>query len=143
MVMEVWRLPAHSTVLVEEPELVFKLGRECAVSYQSEDDFNSELKSYLTFEDVQALKVNYLGSVRVDIIRAAYDRLVDWGESSWLLEIRTMCSGFFAMRNNDPVSLKHLVIYFDDGPSYEFICTGFRLEKIHWPPAAKISYPWR
>src|SRR5438034_7082704 len=76
----------------------------------------------LVFESVEALKCTYHKACTVEQIRLAYDTVVDLGASGWLREI--------AGRHNrgEAADLRHLMIYFDDGPCYEFICRGLRVE---------------
>jgi hypothetical protein len=59
------------------------------------------------------------------MIRAAYGELVDLGESQWLSEISQKVKGYYAKIKKPPRMLKHLAIYFDDGPCFEIICVGF------------------
>jgi nicotinamidase-related amidase len=63
-----------------------------------------------------------------------YDRLSDLGRTQWLDGIRQQLSRF----GDDVQALRHLMIYFDDGPCYEFICRSFKIEEVPWPNSAVV-----
>jgi len=56
---------------------------------------------------------------------AAYDKLVDRGNTPWLNKVRANLVNNGARAEG----LTHLMINFDDGPAYEFICISFRLDQ--------------
>jgi hypothetical protein len=56
------------------------------------------------------------------MIESSYDKLVDAGETPWLLEAQSAASSL-----GDSPSLTHLRICFDDGPCYEFLCEAFEV----------------
>jgi hypothetical protein len=58
------------------------------------------------------------------MITLAYDTLVDLGETEWLTHVREQ----LATDADDLSELRHLMIYFDDGPCFEFICKSFQTE---------------
>ena len=72
----------------------------------------------LRFHDVAALRCTYLPALSADLIRSAYDKLVDIRSSAWLSEANSI-------RPDAQESLRHLRICFDDGPCFEFLCRGF------------------
>lgn len=65
----------------------------------------------------------------------AYDKIVDLGETSWLAEVRNQLrqcgeEALTSFSYTLPDQLSHLMINFDDGPCYEFICESFQVEEI-------------
>jgi hypothetical protein len=54
-----------------------------------------------------------------------YDKLSDLGQMPWLDRIREQVSIF----GNEVEAIRHFMIYFDDGPCYEFICRSFTIEE--------------
>jgi hypothetical protein len=78
----------------------------------------------MVFGGVEAFRCTYYKAVSVDIIKDAYDKVVDLEMTDWLSEIVDRLT--FARQSNS--GLRHLVVYFDDGPCYEFICKEFRVE---------------
>jgi hypothetical protein len=95
-------------------------GRSCALA--CDDDEGGPVR--LVFEGVEAFKCTYYRACTLEMVEA-YDRLTDLGPTRWLDSIRQQLSGF----GGDVAALRHLMIYFDDGPCYEFICRGFRVEE--------------
>lgn len=95
-------------------------GRRCALAFDDGESLNIRL----SFERVEAFKCTYHYACTVEMVET-YDRLTDLGETGWLDSVRRQLSG----TGEDVDSLRHLMIYFDDGPCYEFICRGFRVEE--------------
>ena len=121
-----YTLPVASTSLVQEPKFEKLLGRSCSLTYSYEINDNPKLiiVEKLIFEGVEAFQSTYYRAVWIDMI-AAYDKLIEMGKTQWLNKI---------LRNLNesggaPSGLKHLRIYFDDGPCYEFVCREFTVEK--------------
>ena len=75
----------------------------------------------LFFDGVETYKATFDKACSPEMVRAAYDRVVDLGATSWLREV----SSELARHNANISSLQHLMIYFDDGPCYEFVCRSF------------------
>jgi hypothetical protein len=120
-----WTLPVPSTALLDGGPVFEKcLGREVALrfSYESEDD--ERRTSAVVFQGVEAFKCTYYRAQSISML-VAYDKLVDLGASTWLEEIRTN------LKRNDgePHQLVHLMLGFDDGPTYEIVCRSFRVEE--------------
>ena len=72
-------------------------------------------------------------------MRIAYDKIVDLGETSWLTEVKNQLRRYGDLVLSSPShgpleQLAHLMINFDDGPCYEFICRSFRFEQIPTDP---------
>jgi hypothetical protein len=122
----VYTLPVASTALVKEPKFGVLLGRFCSLTYSNEADNNPELVivEKLLFEGVEAFQCTYYRAVWIDMIDT-YDRLTDMGKSKWLdAIIRNLNES-----GGTPPGLKHLRLYFDSGPCYEFVCRNFTIEK--------------
>jgi hypothetical protein len=67
-----------------------------------------------SFEGTEPFTGTYLTSVTTEMIRSAYGKLVDLGQT----ELRTQIA-------SKKKELRHLMICFDDGPCYEVVCTSF------------------
>jgi hypothetical protein len=79
--------------------------------------------STLVFEGVEAFKGTYFRA-RDRAMLDAYDRVVDSGSTPWL---QTIVANL--QRNGESwQGLTHFMITFDDGPTYEFIARGFRID---------------
>jgi hypothetical protein len=115
----VWTLPFPSSGLsgVDFQKLA---GRICALA--CDDGENSSVR--LVFEGVEAFSCTYHHACAHEMVKT-YDKLTDLGRTQWLDSVRQQLSDF----GEDLQSLRHLMIYFDDGPCYEFICRGFRVEE--------------
>jgi hypothetical protein len=53
-----------------------------------------------------------------------YDTLSDMGYTDWLRSIKEQLLSV----GDGGHGLRHLMMYFDDGPCYEFICRSFTIE---------------
>lgn len=97
-------------------------GRRCSLeySYESEKD-DSATPEKLIFDGVESFKCTYYNSCSLEMIEA-YDKVINIGKSEWLIGIKQN----LANTKIDSENLKHLRIYFDDGPCYEFICRSFQ-----------------
>jgi hypothetical protein len=124
MAETLWELPVPSSGRygVEFRQL---MRRRCVLlfSYEDEED-GKTLMLELLFDGVEAFKCTYHHACTLDM-RAAYDKLVDVGDTEWLGGVR----GQLAKHGDSPGGLSHMMIYFDDGPCYEFICRSFRAEQ--------------
>jgi hypothetical protein len=134
MPVVLWELPVASTALFYSPELAMLSGRECKLSfsYEGEDDDHMVTLS-LVLQGVESYKCTYLSSCRAEMFTQAYDRLVDLGKTSWLTETLPYYLKFRQVHRRAPEDLRHLMICFDDGPCYEFICTGFSESSVTRP----------
>ena len=113
---ELWKLPVSSTALVEEPALTKLPRRHYALSLKWEGDGDEIVGATIDFVDVEAYRVTHLYSLTDEMIRTAYDRLVEFAASDWL------ASSTLVHRRPAGVRLRHARICFDDGPCYEFLC---------------------
>ena len=125
MTATIWELPVSSTAFLG-PGATFeqrpKRAAAIRFSYESEDD--RTCARTLLFEGVQAYKITYYAARYADMLEA-YDRVVDRGQTAWLRELTDN-----SRRNGFPTQgVKHLMIMFDDGPCYEFVCESFRVEE--------------
>lgn len=120
-----YTLPTPSTAL-SRCSLEKLPKRACAVLCEYEDDSGGTIELQLLFEGVEAFKCTYLGACTVEMIRNAYDKVVDVGSSEWLSSVQGQLISYGSQSVD---KLKHLMIYFDDGPCYEFICCSFRVEE--------------
>ena len=118
MTIALWKLPFPSS---GRDGLNFQqlLGRSCVITcYAAERE-----TARLIFDGVEAFKCSYHHSCTIEMVQS-YDTLSDVGATDWLYSVREQLSHF----GEDVQSLRHLMIYFDDGPCYEFICRSFRIE---------------
>lgn len=103
--------------------MVKRPGREIGIEYAYEDDAG-ERKETLVFEGVEAFRCRYLTALGAECLEA-YDAINDRGATPWLKEVKDAVDAHGA----DSSGLKHLMITFDDGPCYEFVCRGHRVEQ--------------
>jgi hypothetical protein len=125
MAHELWRLPVASTTLLKGAVFMPLSGRRCDLCFDLEGPKGEPTKKRLRFDGVEAYKCTYLTSLGVEMIEAAYDRLVDLGATPWLAELSKRYERYWEIRRVAPLELRHLMVCFDDGPCYELICTGF------------------
>jgi hypothetical protein len=125
MAKELWHLPYPATSLSAEADFHELRGRECALSFAFENPDGGFAEQYrLVLEGVEAYKVTYYKAMSPTAIDA-YGRLIDVGSSEWLAEITTNLS----KGKMHVGGIRHCMITLDDGPSYEFICKSFRVER--------------
>ncbi len=62
----------------------------------------------------------------IEMIKTAYDKLVRLKNSAWLSEVTAKSASFYTKMQGSPKEFQHLMICFDDGPCYEFICVEFQ-----------------
>jgi len=117
---ELWHTPSPSSGFLEGVALQILPHRVCVLSFRYEGANAGWEKGELRFLEVAAYKCTYMGALTVEMVESAYDRLVDMGSTQWLLEAITAQAA-----RGGSAPLRHLRICFDDGPCYEFICTGF------------------
>lgn len=91
-----------------------------------EDDTDVVVSIKLLFDGVEAFKCTYQDACTLEMIKNSYDKVVDVGSSEWLTSVQGQLFSFGSQRVDE---LTHLMIYFDDGPCYEFICRAFRIEE--------------
>ena len=136
MTTTLWTLPVPSTAIDDGPHLRQRGGRELALEMshesdplnkdygdESRGDTAREVRTTLTIGGVEAYKCSYMTAC-TDAMLPAYGRLIDCGDTDWLRAV----SAENTRQMTSPEGLRHLMIYFDDGPCYEFICRSFRTE---------------
>jgi len=119
-----WKLSVPSTSLVRGPQLNPGFDSVLTWSYEGDSEFvkkprNGTVIQRLTFHRVVAYRCSYGFSCGSDLVRTAYDQLVDLGATDWLRMVRIATSGD---PSRDVEPLRHVAIFFDEGPCYEFIC---------------------
>lgn len=121
----IYELPVPSTSLFNIPEFQVPIPGECVLicEYERESD-KKRVVLTMTFDRVEAFKCTYYMACSFETYDA-YDKVVNYGNTEWLEEIKTNMSE----ADLDTQGLSHLVIYFDDGPSCEFICEEFHAEE--------------
>lgn len=119
----VWTLPVPSTALIYGVRFQQLQRRMCCLSFEYEED-DGLVKRSILFHEVQAFKCTYLKACTVFMIKMSYDKVVKLADSEWLSEVTRQVS------QQDVIMkpLNHYMIYFDDGPCFEFVCTHFTLE---------------
>ncbi|MCC6663358.1 MAG: hypothetical protein IT375_06410 [Polyangiaceae bacterium] len=124
---ELFALPEPSTALVgNQVTLAKNPGRQWSLVLEYEPDVASpERKGVLEFSDVEAFRCTYESSCGPEVI-GAYDKLVDVGQTEWLKHAVSN----LARRGKPSRDLLHLMILFDDGPCYEFLCRRWRYLEI-------------
>jgi hypothetical protein len=121
-------LPVASTALLSGVTFQMLLRRACALLCEYEDNNDDIVSLELLFDGVESFRCTYMGACTVEMIRTAYGKVVDIGSTEWLTVIRDrLVNSGYGSQNIEEV--KHLMIYFEDGPCYEFICRSFRVEE--------------
>jgi hypothetical protein len=119
MIRTLWKLPFPSSGATD-PQFRQLIRRECAVFFPNTLKEGQDNSLALILMGVQAFQSTYLHAMTP--LNEAYDALVDLGETNWLAFIKKR------IKSQKTSELHHLRIDFDDGPSYEFICSSFRVE---------------
>lgn len=123
---ELWKLPVPASALFRGPYFVILPKRSCEISFEIEDESGTIVRRALTFESVNAHKVTYLSSLDPQLVKSAYGRLVDLGNTPWLVEISQRSAAYCTRAKMAAPALRHLAICFDDGPCFEIICAGYK-----------------
>ena len=126
MAQTLWTLPVASTALLNGATFQKLPRRSCALLCEYEDDSDQIVSMKLLFDGVEAFKCTYESACSPEMIENSYDRVVDVGSSEWLRSVQAQLTSY---GSQSVTELKHLMIYFDDGPCYEFICRAFRIEE--------------
>jgi hypothetical protein len=110
---------------------------ECTLSYIFEDEeitsppreFTLVFSETLVFLGTASYRCTFYKAITIEMIKS-YGKVIDIGKSDWLLQVARELK-------MHPNKLKHLQIYFDEFACYEFICEGFRSEKVQLPYVAE------
>jgi hypothetical protein len=130
MAIDLWKLPVPVPAILRGPFFKVIPKRQCEISFTIEGEDGGERWLILALESVEAFKVTYLtslGSVDRELRTQAYGSLISIEDSGWLTDVRKNYLEYCAVARLAPKTLEHLMITFDDGPCYEFICAGFQL----------------
>jgi len=119
----IWKTSVPSTAFYQAVKFSMLLRRKCSLEYfyEGEEDYLAIFET-LIFDGLESFKCTYYKACSLEMIEA-YDKVVDIGSSDWLSEIKQN----LLQAKADSENLKHLRIYFDDGPCYEFICRSFEV----------------
>ncbi len=120
-----WVMPVPPSALQGGPTFASLGKRACELAFLIERDDGVQ-KIGLIFEGVEAYKCTYMTSRSVEMIDAAYGKLVRLGATEWLTEVAKISADYYNNAKQAPRNLQHLMICFDDGPCYEIICVGFK-----------------
>jgi hypothetical protein len=121
-----WRMPVCSSGLTGVSGFRQIARRECLLVIATKENDGGDLQ--IIFEGVEAYRATYYNARSLEMVRASYDELVDLGDTDWLHEInKRMTPGI-----DRSGKLYNLLINFDDGPCYEFICRSYRVEDTDW-----------
>lgn len=118
-------MPVPSSALTRGPRFAALPKRECELSFYVESD-DGDKKAGILLDGVEAYKCTHMTARSVEVINTAYDKLVRLDDSPWLAEVKANSLEYYTKRQGAPKELQHLMISFDDGPCYEFICVGFK-----------------
>jgi hypothetical protein len=118
MTVTLWEIPVPSTQVetTRIEQLPKRLTRLAISLVVLRDDVDVVEYHDLSFEGTELFKCTYLTSLTVEMIRSAYGKLVDLGQT----ELRAQIAG-----RSQKKDIRHLMICFDDGPCYEVVCTSF------------------
>ncbi len=121
----IYKLPFPSTALWKQAVFEERPSRTFALicEYESDSEEN-KLVLTLLFAQTEAIKATYYMACSLEFVQNAYDKVVDFGKTSWLEEVRNNV----AEEQRPTRNLRHLGIYFDEGFAYEFICQEFRTD---------------
>ena len=123
MVSAVYTIPVPSTAFFKGAEFSMLLGRKCSLKYSYEGvNEYSVIFEELVFDGVESFKCTYFKACSLEM-HYAYDKVLNVDLTQYLNEVVNSLS----QSNADSKNLKHLRIYFDDGPCYEFICRSFEV----------------
>jgi hypothetical protein len=130
-----WKLPVPSTSFVAGP--TFQPGGTSVLrwTYEGNSEFvavhvDGIIEQSLNFGGVVAHRCTYDVLCETELITLAYDNLVDLGETNWLAALRV---GSERAHFGGGKSLKHVAIFFDQGPCYEFVCEGVGVSETLMP----------
>lgn len=116
----IWKSPTPSSGFLKGITVQLRPRREIALTFEFEDANEEMCSGELVFSDVVHYRTTYMAGLRAEVIREAYDQVVDVGDSSELLEVLD------AMRaNGRSAEVRHYRVCFDDGPCFDFIAGAF------------------
>lgn len=128
MKKHLWKMSVPVTSIFKGPYFKVLPRRECELSFSTELENGGEKIETLVFGAVAAFRCTYLtalGVIGPDLLRESYGAVISVGESAWFQQVRNSHLRYCAPARITPGELQHLMITFDDGPCYEFICETF------------------
>ncbi len=126
---KIWSLP-RASVITQGPLYTVRMHRQCEISFAAERVDGSAERFTLRFDGVEAFKATYLnslGSIDTQWLKEAYCTVISV-PSEWLSRVERAYTDYLRAAHRLPQKLQHLVICFDDGPCYEFVCVRFEQE---------------
>jgi hypothetical protein len=124
-----WEMPVPPSSIAG-PSLKVLGKRRYELSFSIETNEGAVKTQTLLFSEVEAFRCTHmksLGSIDQELRSQSYGRVISIFESPWLQEVRQSYGNYCATARLVPNDLQHLMITFDDGPCYEFICGDFRV----------------
>lgn len=120
-----WKFPFPTSGLAgDEVSCDVRRGDKIVLTIQ----VNEERRIELRFTDVYAVRCTFDQACTLEMIEA-YGALIDVGESEFLKSaIRQIKDTHHSI-----IGLRHLSIYFDDGPCFDFICRNFSVDPKNFP----------
>jgi hypothetical protein len=118
-----WSMPSPSSTLTRGPSFAELPRRQCELSFWFETEDGGEQKAGFHFDGVAAFKCTFMTALSLEMIETAYDKVVRIHDSQWCAEIANRRRSHLDSAQTVG-ELQHLMICFDDGPCYEFICTA-------------------
>jgi len=123
MPIEIFKLPRPSSWF-DSPKFFERLRRSCELLWEYEKvEGAGTAKLSLIFHVCWGVKITYFSANDTSVYKIAYDKLVDFGDTEWLLQIKANITAARVEFQH----LRHLGIFFDDGPFYEFVCEAFEI----------------
>ena len=122
-------MPESATAIIRGPVFKVLAKRQCEISFSIEGEAGGEKWLALVFDEVETFKSTYLtslGSLNMELRRQSYESVISIFDSPWLREVKQSNIDYCASARLIPRELQHLMITFDDGPCYEFICGAFK-----------------
>jgi hypothetical protein len=117
-----WKIPVPATALINDPMFSQLPKHQCSLSFEIEDEENEGIELItLLFDGVEAFRCTYLAGLTMEMVNTAYGKLVNLYKTDWLQQIQQTSNE----RGRPFQELMHMMICFDDGPCYEFICRNF------------------
>jgi hypothetical protein len=123
MKKEIWALPFPSSCLDIEPTILELPRRELELSFSLYDDDDQSCKFVVKYFGVEGFKWTYLTSCDIEMIQSAYDKLIDCGDTEWLISCQEIST-----RMGKKEELHHFRIFFDDGPCLDVISVGVAID---------------
>lgn len=110
-----------------EPSFREGMGRMCIIECHFGGTSQEGPIATLVFDGVEAYQCTYLDARDLSVTEA-YGRVIEVEDSSWLTEIKARLN---RIKNSETSSLRHLMVDFDDGPRWEFVCRKFTFQEQH------------